>query len=195
MASFVEMSRLNKAAVGVHRLLNSRRLEHAFLGGYELALLGSTRGTRDIDVAVKKPFLSGFEKVKEAFVDHADFLVFDGNRTDCINAIHKPTGVHIFVMLEDLPKTLDRSTDASHHLPIYTPTHMFIRTIQSLGLRSKESHRQDLVLLHDKFSLDMAKVYRKVTPLQRDDALRNCLNNERAATILRGLNLRPESDR
>ncbi|KAF5379813.1 hypothetical protein D9615_005785 [Tricholomella constricta] len=195
MASFVEKSRLNKAAAGVHRLLNSRKLEHAFFGGYQLALLGSTRGTRDIDVAVKKPFLHGFDKVKQAFVDDDDFLVFDGNRTDCVNAIHKPTGVHVFVMLEYLPRTLEYISDDPNHLPFYTPTHMFIRTIRSLGIRSKESHRQDLVYLYNKFPLDLAKVYRKVTHLERDEALRNCLNNEKAAAILNGLNLRPESDR
>lgn len=189
MASYVEKPRLNRAAASVHRLLTARKFEHAFFGGYQLGLLGSTRGTRDIDVAVKKPFLNGFDKVKQAFVDDSDFLVFNGNRTDCVNAIHKPSGVHIFVMLEDIPKTLEYMPDDPNHLPFYTPTHMFIRTIHSLAKHSKESHRQDLVYLYRKMRLDSAKVYRKVTPMQRDAALANCGNNEKAAAILNGLNL------
>ncbi|KAG5652608.1 hypothetical protein H0H81_004390 [Sphagnurus paluster] len=194
MSLFVEKSRLNKAAASVHRLLVSRKLEHAFFGGYQLVLLGSTRGTRDIDVAVKKPFIHGFDKVKQAFVDSYNFLVFDGNRKDCINAIHRPTGVHIFVMLEDLPRTLERIPGDPNQLPFYTPTRLFIRTIQSLAVHSKESHRQDLVYLYNKFDINFGKVYRKVTPEQRDLALYNCSNNEKAAAILNSLNLRPELD-
>ncbi|KAF8071529.1 hypothetical protein FPV67DRAFT_1778753 [Lyophyllum atratum] len=189
MSLFVEKPRLNRAAASVHRLLTARKFEHAFFGGYQLGFLGSPRATRDVDVAVKKPFMNGFDKVKQAFVDDAGFLVFNGNRTDCINAIHRPSGVHIFVMLEDIPKTLEYIADDPNHLPFYTPTHLFIRMIQSLAIHSKESHRQDLVYLYRKMPLDSAKVYRKVTPMQRDAALANCANNEKAAAILNGLSL------
>lgn len=87
----------------------------------------------------------------------------------------------------DLPRTLTTIPDDPNHLPFYTPTQMFIRTIQCLSMRFKESDRQDLLYLHSKFSIDMAKVNRKVTVVQRDDALQHCGNNEKAAAILNSL--------
>ncbi|RDB25571.1 hypothetical protein Hypma_006230 [Hypsizygus marmoreus] len=157
MAQPVQKSLLNTAAAAVHRLLTTRKLEHAFFGGFQMGLLGSSRGTKDIDVAVRKPFLHGFEKVKQAFVEDSEFKVFDGNRTDCVNAIHRPTGVHIYVMLENLPKTLTSIPEDPNHLPFYTPTQMFIRTIQSLGRSAKETHRQDLLFLYNNLPIDMTK--------------------------------------
>ena len=62
--------------------------------------LGSPRGTKDVDVVVKKPLFNGFEKVKQAFVDDSEFRVFDGNRTDGIRAIHMPSSVGIDIMLQ-----------------------------------------------------------------------------------------------
>lgn len=44
--------------------------------------MGCPRGTKDVDVVVKKLMINGFNKVKNAFVDDSEFLVFDGNRTD-----------------------------------------------------------------------------------------------------------------
>ncbi|GLB44773.1 hypothetical protein LshimejAT787_1801100 [Lyophyllum shimeji] len=90
-------------------------------------------------------------------------------------------------MLEDIPKALERIPDDPNQLPFYSPTHMFIRTIHSLAQRSKESHRQDLVYLYRKMRLDSGKVFRKVTPAQRDAALANCANNEKAAAVLSAL--------
>lgn len=98
--STIPCDQLDAAAVSVHAVLDSHKLDHVFFGGYELLLLASTRGTKDVDVIVKKPFLNGFEKVKKAFKDAPGFLVFDGNRTDGIRAIHEETGVGIDIMLE-----------------------------------------------------------------------------------------------
>jgi hypothetical protein len=92
--------RLDLAAIAVHRVLTVKKIDHIFFGGYELQIMGSARGTKDVDVVVKKPLFKGFEKVKQAFVDDSEFEVFDGNRTDGIRAIHMPSRVGIDVMLQ-----------------------------------------------------------------------------------------------
>lgn len=91
---------LDLAAVAIHRVLTNKNFEHTFFGGYKLQIMGSPRGTKDVDVVMKKPVLNGFEKVKQAFVDDSEFKVFDGNRTDGIRAIHMPSSVGIDIMLQ-----------------------------------------------------------------------------------------------
>lgn len=77
---------LAQAALAVHDLLASHSLNHVFLGGFEMLLLGcADRTTKDIDVEVEKPFFGGFDKVRDAFKDHPQFMVFDGTRTDGVS--------------------------------------------------------------------------------------------------------------
>jgi len=100
MGTTIPRQRLDLAALAVHRVLTTKKFEHTFFGGYELQIMGSPRGTKDVDVVVKKPLFNGFEKVKQAFVDDSEFNVFDGNRTDGIRAIHMPSSVGIDIMLQ-----------------------------------------------------------------------------------------------
>lgn len=88
------------AAIALHRVLEQNNFDHTFFGGYQLQLMGQYRGTKDVDVVVKKPMFNGFEKVKQAFVDDPEFMVIDGNRTDGIRAIHSPSGVGVDIMLQ-----------------------------------------------------------------------------------------------
>ena len=53
-------------------------MDHMFFSEYELQLIGSIRGTKDV-VVVKKLLFKGFEKIKHAFVDDLEFRDFDGN--------------------------------------------------------------------------------------------------------------------
>jgi hypothetical protein len=100
MAQTLPRDRLDLAAIAVHRVLTDKKFDHSFFGGYELVIMGSIRGTKDVDVVVKKPLFNGFEKIKRAFVDDSEFRIFDGNRTDGIRAIHMPSGVGIDIMLQ-----------------------------------------------------------------------------------------------
>lgn len=96
----VPQDRLDMAAIALHRVLEQSNFDHAFFGGYQLLLMGSTRGTKNVDVVVKKPMFNGFEKVKQAFVDDREFMVIDGNRTDAIRAIHSPSNTGIDIVLQ-----------------------------------------------------------------------------------------------
>ena len=100
MTDVIPQDRLDMAAIALHRVLKQSKFDHRFLGGYQLQLMGSTRGTKGVDVVVKKPMFNGFEKVKQAFVDDSEFMVFDGNRTDGIRAIHSPSRVGVDIMLQ-----------------------------------------------------------------------------------------------
>lgn len=100
MAAVIPKDRLDMAAIALHRVLEQNNFDHAFFGGYQLLLMGQNRGTKDVDVVVKKPMFNGFEKIKQAFVDDPEFMVFDGNRTDGIRAIHSPSSVGVDIMLQ-----------------------------------------------------------------------------------------------
>jgi hypothetical protein len=91
---------LAQAAYAVHRTLSSAGFHHLFFGGFEVHALGCTeRTTKDVDVEVEKPMFRGFEKVRDAFKDDEDYILFDGNRTDALRMIHRPTSVGIDVMM------------------------------------------------------------------------------------------------
>jgi len=100
MASVIPRKRLDVAAIAVHHVLTESKFDHSFFGGYQLQIMGNTRGTKDVDVVVKRPLFDGFKKVKRAFVDNPDFMVLDGERTDGIRAIHSPSGVGVDIMLQ-----------------------------------------------------------------------------------------------
>lgn len=100
MSKTIPRSRLDVAALAVHRVLKQRGFAHVFCGGYELQIMGSGRGTKDVDVAVRKPIMHGLEKVKKAFVDDPNFIVFDGHRPDVIRVIHTPSSVGADVLLQ-----------------------------------------------------------------------------------------------
>lgn len=100
MAAVIPQERLDLAAIALHRVLDQNSFVHIFFGGYQLQLMGHNRGTKDVDVVVKKPMFNGFDKVKQAFVDDPEFMVFDGNRTDAIRAIHAPSSVGVDIMLQ-----------------------------------------------------------------------------------------------
>jgi hypothetical protein len=99
-ANTIPRNRLNLAAIAVHHVFTEKKLDHIFFGGYKLQLMGSIRGTKDVNVVMKKPLFKGFEKIKHAFMDDLEFRVFDGNRTDGIQAIHMPSGVGVDIMLQ-----------------------------------------------------------------------------------------------
>ena len=100
MSAVIPQERLDMAAIALHRVLEQNSFDHTFFGGYQLQLMGQNRGTKDVDVVVKKPMFNGFEKVKRVFVDDPEFMVFDGNRTDGIRAIHSPSSVGVDIMLQ-----------------------------------------------------------------------------------------------
>ncbi|KIM35676.1 hypothetical protein M413DRAFT_326758 [Hebeloma cylindrosporum] len=188
-AHLIPRDRLDMAAIALHRVLVQNDFNHTFFGGYQLQLMGSIRGTKDVDVVVKKPVFHGFEKVKRAFVDHPEFLVFDGNRTDAIRAIHAPTGVGVDILLEDPPKGKLVIPDDPNELPFFPATHMFIKKIKCLSVRQKETDEEDLVFLFENYALDQQKISKKVAASQRDEALRRHGNNDRVAEILQSLDL------
>jgi hypothetical protein len=99
MSDIIPRSRLDLAALAVHRVLTDKGFTHIFFGGYELQVMGHERGTKDVDVLVKKPFFNGFDKVKQAFVDDSEFLVIEGNRSDAVREIHSTSSVGIDIML------------------------------------------------------------------------------------------------
>jgi len=171
MVGIIPRDRLDSAAIAVHHILTDKNFDHTFFGGYELQIMGCPRGTKDIDVVVKKPLFNGFAKIKQAFVDNSEFKVFDGNRTDGIRAIHTPSGVGIDIMLQDLPKGSINLSDDPNQLPFFTAMHMFIKKIECLAVRKKESDREDLIFLFDNFPLDQGKINKKVLASQRDEAL------------------------
>jgi hypothetical protein len=72
-AAVIPRDRLDMAAIALRRVLEQSKFDHTFFGGYQLQLMGSIRGTKDVDVAVKKPRFNGFEK---AFVDDPEFMFF-----------------------------------------------------------------------------------------------------------------------
>lgn len=92
MALVVDNATLAQAALAVHDVLQRNSLSHVFLGGFELVLLGNTRGTKDIDVEVAKPFIRGFQRVRDAFEADEAFLVFNGTTEEgvCISLPYQP---------------------------------------------------------------------------------------------------------
>ena len=62
--------------------------------------MGSTRGTKDIDVVAKKPVFNSFEKIQMVFSDDKAFSIVKGNRRDAIRAIYHPSGVGIDILLQ-----------------------------------------------------------------------------------------------
>jgi len=189
-ATVIPRDRLDIAAIALHRVLEQNNFDHIFFGGYQLQLMGSIRGTKDVDVAVKKPMFNGFEKVKKAFVDDPEFMVFDGNRTDGIRAIHSPSRVGVDIMLQDLPKRRITLPDDRNQLPFFPATHMFIKKIECLSIRQKPSDEEDLVFLFETFEIDQKKISKKVPASQRDKALDRHSHNHQVAEILQSLILK-----
>jgi len=188
MANVIPRDRLDLAAIAVHRVLTNQKFNHSFFGGYELEIMGNIRGTKDVDVVVKRPLFNGFKKVKQAFVDDMEFLVMDGNSTSGIRAIHSPSKVGIDIMLQDLPKESITLAGDPYHLPFFTATHLFIKKVECLAVRQKVTDQQDLIFLFDNVGLDMKMIGRKVSALRRDEALRrHGNNNRRVAEILKSL--------
>ena len=66
---------------------------------------------------------------------------------------------------------------------------MFIKKIECLSLRRKDTDEADLIFLSDNFELDQKKIRKKVPASQRDGALEMHPNNHRVAEILQSLNL------
>jgi hypothetical protein len=75
-------------------------------------------------------------------------------------------------------------------LPFFPATHMFIKKIECLSVRCKESDESDLLFLFNHFELDQKKIIKKVPASQRDEALNKHLNNTQVAEILQSLNLK-----
>ncbi|KAF9511690.1 hypothetical protein BS47DRAFT_1346451 [Hydnum rufescens UP504] len=75
MANLIDADTLAEAAIVLHDVLTRANLPHVFMGGFQLLLHGSPRGSKDIDVEINKPI---------ALKDHGSFFVFDGNRKDAV---------------------------------------------------------------------------------------------------------------
>lgn len=74
-----ESDRIKIACILVHDLLNSMGIDHIFMGGFQLVLLGASRMSRDIDVEVSIPGGdASYEKIKNAFRARGDLLLFEG---------------------------------------------------------------------------------------------------------------------
>jgi hypothetical protein len=64
---------------------------------------------------------------------------------------------------------------------------MFIKKVECLAVRKKDTDREDLVWLFDNFPLDRGKINRKVPASQRDMALEKHGNSARLVEILGSL--------
>lgn len=74
-----ESDRIKIACVLVDDLLNSMGIDHIFMGGFQLVLLGAARKSRDIDVEVCIPGGSvSYERIRQAFRTRPDLLLFEG---------------------------------------------------------------------------------------------------------------------
>ena len=178
------------AAIALHHVLEQNNFDHTLFGGYQLQLMGNIRGTKDVDVVVKKPMFNGFEKVKQAFADDPEFMVFDGNCTDGIRAIHSPSGAgvdskrhsnvligilhnsHIVDDNRDPPKGKIGLPDDPNQLPFFPAMHMFIKKIECLSVQYKESDEADIIFLFDNFELDQKKISKKVPASQRPSEMK-----------------------
>lgn len=78
---------LTKAALATHRLCQASAFTHAFFGGFELAILGNTRGTKDVDVEIARPSgrSGAFERVHAAFTNDPEFMVLEGVTPDGVS--------------------------------------------------------------------------------------------------------------
>lgn len=95
------------AAIAVHRVLQANHLEHVFFGGYEMIIMGADRGTKDVDVVVKKPWLKGVKKITQVFTEavqenkEKEFRVFLPSKDAIrIRAIHIPSQVGVDIMIQ-----------------------------------------------------------------------------------------------
>ncbi|KAI9451482.1 hypothetical protein F5148DRAFT_544894 [Russula earlei] len=190
MALTIPRDHLDLAAIAVHRILTDKGLNHVFLGGYELVVMGSSRGTKDVDVAVKKPLFNGFEKVKQAFINDSEFMVIEGNRTDAIRAIHQPGMVGIDILLQKPPKGSVILPGDPNNLPFLTAMHLFMSKIKCLAERNKPSDEDDLVYIFEHTTLDWDKITSTVKASQRNEALARHGNHPRVVEILTALNLK-----
>jgi hypothetical protein len=77
-----------------------------------------------------------------------------------------------------------------NHLPFFPATHMFIKKIECLSVRHKDSDEEDLVFLFQNYVLDQKKISKKVPASQRDQAVSYHSDNYRVVEILQSLNLK-----
>lgn len=116
--------------------------------------------------------------------------------TLCCSERHFNFLIRIFLNLRalddnrDPPKGKIGLPDDPNQLPFFPATHMFIKKIECLSVRHKDTDEADLLFLFDNFELDQKKISKKVTASQRDEALDKHPNNHRVAEILQSLNLR-----
>lgn len=89
----------------------------------------------------------------------------------------------------DLPKNLTTLSDDPNKLPFFTPTHMFVKKVECLAVRLKDTDRADLIYLFDNFELNSAKIKKRVTMSQRDEALERHSNDSRVTEILASLDV------
>jgi hypothetical protein len=90
----------------------------------------------------------------------------------------------------DIPKGSITLSDDPNQLPFFPTTHMFIKKIECLAVRKKDSDREDLIFLFENFPLDWGKINKKVSASQRDAALDNYSNSARVVEILGSLDIR-----
>jgi len=90
----------------------------------------------------------------------------------------------------DLPKGSITLSDDPNQLPFFPTTHMFIKKIECLAVRRKDSDREDLIFLFENFPLDQGKINKKVSASQRDAALENYGNSARVVEILGSLDIK-----
>ncbi|KAL0954876.1 hypothetical protein HGRIS_003808 [Hohenbuehelia grisea] len=131
--------------------------------------MGSPRGTKDVDVVVRKPFLRGFDKIHRAFSEHPDFKVIPGTRKDGIRAICITEGVGVDILIQELPGKLNELyiavDDKEHVLPCFPMKNMVLKKIHCLAVREKSSDLSDLEWLYDERKLediDWSKIAMKV---------------------------------
>ena len=90
----------------------------------------------------------------------------------------------------DLPKGSITIDGDPNKLPFFTPTHLFIKQVECLAVRMKATDRADLIYLFDNFELDLAKIKKRVTASQRDEALAGHSSDTRVKEILASLDVK-----
>ena len=90
----------------------------------------------------------------------------------------------------NLPKDSTTLVGDPHQFPFFTATDMFIKKIECLAVRQKGTDEDDLMFLVDHFSLDMARIYKKVPASYRNQALENHNHHARVVEILGSLDIK-----
>jgi len=160
---------LARAACAIHKLLRSKGIEHAFLGGFQMDVLGFVRGTNNVDVEVKKGLFSGASRIRTIVEKSSDFRVErseSGGSDDVVHAVHKYSKVPINILLRRSISLGKNDVDTRHtfgqHLPFLSISNLFLEKMRSASERSARVDSDDLIWLYRTYKSELAQSQRKI---------------------------------